>query len=182
MVAAVAIKSNRNALAAVTVTPTKLGNIQLKVKAVVVNRAGDAVTRVVRVTPPGIPMEGATSVLLNMGSQPQTIRVDYPVSELRVPGSERLEVSTMGDVLGPALKNLDRLIKTPTGCGEQNMLGFAPNIYVLQYLRAVGRNEPTLDARARKNMKTGYQREMNYRRKDGSYSAFGDRDKAGSTW
>ena len=29
---------------------------------------------------------------------------------------------------------------------------------------------------------TGYQRELNYRHDDGSYSAFGKRDKEGSTW
>ena len=33
-------------------------------------------------------------------------------------------------------QNLGNLIKMPGGCGEQNMLGFAPNIYVLQYLEA----------------------------------------------
>ena len=36
--------------------------------------------------------------------------------------------------MGPALGGLDRLLKLPTGCGEQNMLNFAPNIYVLEYL------------------------------------------------
>ena len=36
--------------------------------------------------------------------------------------------------MGPALSGLDQLLKLPTGCGEQNMLKFAPNIYVLEYL------------------------------------------------
>ena len=36
--------------------------------------------------------------------------------------------------MGPALGGLDQLLKLPTGCGEQNMLKFAPNIYVLEYL------------------------------------------------
>ena len=40
----------------------------------------------------------------------------------------------IGDVMGPALGGLDQLLKLPTGCGEQNMLRFAPNIYVLEYL------------------------------------------------
>jgi len=39
-----------------------------------------------------------------------------------------------GDVMGPALGGLDQLLKLPTGCGEQNMVLFAPNIYVLEYL------------------------------------------------
>jgi len=36
--------------------------------------------------------------------------------------------------MGPALGGLDQLLQLPTGCGEQNMLRFAPNIYVLEYL------------------------------------------------
>jgi len=36
--------------------------------------------------------------------------------------------------MGPALGGLDKLLRLPTGCGEQNMLLFAPNIYVLEYL------------------------------------------------
>ena len=39
-----------------------------------------------------------------------------------------------GDVMGPTLGGLDQLLRLPTGCGEQNMLLFAPNIYVLEYL------------------------------------------------
>ena len=36
--------------------------------------------------------------------------------------------------MGTALQNLDKLVQMPTGCGEQNMVFFAPIIYVLQYL------------------------------------------------
>ena len=37
--------------------------------------------------------------------------------------------------MGPALSGLDNLLRIPTGCGEQNMVLFAPNIYILQYLK-----------------------------------------------
>lgn len=36
--------------------------------------------------------------------------------------------------MGPSLSGLEGLLKLPTGCGEQNMVKFAPNIYVMQYL------------------------------------------------
>ena len=39
-----------------------------------------------------------------------------------------------GDIMGTALQNLDNLVQMPRGCGEQNMVLFAPIIYVLQYL------------------------------------------------
>ena len=52
-----------------------------------------------------------------------------------VPGSEYIEVSAVGDILGPSIPNLANLIKMPFGCGEQNMLNFVPNIVILNYLK-----------------------------------------------
>lgn len=40
--------------------------------------------------------------------------------------------------MGTALQNLDGLVQMPSGCGEQNMVLFAPIIYVLQYLEKAG--------------------------------------------
>uniref|UniRef100_Q7M430 Alpha-2-macroglobulin (Fragments) n=1 Tax=Limulus polyphemus TaxID=6850 RepID=Q7M430_LIMPO len=53
-------------------------------------------------------------------------------------GSARGYVSITGDLMGPAIKNLDHLVRLPTGCGEQNMIKFVPNIFVLDYLTATG--------------------------------------------
>ena len=57
--------------------------------------------------------------------------------------------------MGPTLSGLDKLLKLPTGCGEQNMLKFAPNIYVLQYLTNTNRLDPTIEAKALQFLKTG---------------------------
>lgn len=46
-----------------------------------------------------------------------------------------------GDILGPSISGLDSLIQMPYGCGEQNMINFAPNIYILQYLNATGQDD-----------------------------------------
>lgn len=40
-----------------------------------------------------------------------------------------------GDVLGPAVSDLDQLLELPTGCGEQNMAKLVPNIVVMEYLK-----------------------------------------------
>ena len=40
-----------------------------------------------------------------------------------------------GDVMGPTLNNLHNLIRLPFGCGEQNMIHFAPIVYVMDYLK-----------------------------------------------
>jgi hypothetical protein len=61
----------------------------------------------------------------------------------------------------------------PFGCGEQNMTLFAPNVYVTEYLKQSGQLKAEIMATAEKLMITGYQRQLTYRRSDGSFSAFG---------
>lgn len=80
------------------------------------------------------------------------------------------------------LQNLNNLVQIPTGCGEQNMLLFTPNIHVLNYLNSFKIQNKNLREEVFRNMKIGYERQQNYRRKDGSYSAFGDMDDEGSLW
>ncbi|KAJ8039538.1 Alpha-2-macroglobulin-like protein 1 [Holothuria leucospilota] len=87
-----------------------------------------------------------------------------------------------GDVMGPTLSNLDHLVQVPFGCGEQNMLTFVPNVLAMQYLTATDQLTPDVAKQATDNMKRGYQREFNFRHKDGSFSAFGKSDASGSTW
>lgn len=87
-----------------------------------------------------------------------------------------------GDILGGTIKNMDKLIRLPSGCGEQNMLNFVPNIVILNYLQASNQLTPAIEAKAKSFMETGYQRELSYKHDDGSYSAFGKSDASGSTW
>ncbi|XP_069837877.1 alpha-2-macroglobulin-like protein 1 [Dendropsophus ebraccatus] len=96
--------------------------------------------------------------------------------------SESAYVSVLGDILGTALQNLDHLITMPYGCGEQNMATMATIIYVLDYLKATRQVEATQKAKAIRYLQNGYQRQLSYKRKDGSYSAFGLDSEEGSTW
>ena len=68
----------------------------------------------------------------------------------------------------------------PFGCGEQNMIVFAPDAYITKYLQESGQLKPEIMAKAEKLMITGYQRQLTYRRNDGSFSAFGQSDDEGS--
>ena len=38
--------------------------------------------------------------------------------------------------MGPALANIDGLLEMPYGCGEQNMIKFAPAMFIYRYLDA----------------------------------------------
>uniref|UniRef100_A0A670K9B6 C3 and PZP like alpha-2-macroglobulin domain containing 8 n=1 Tax=Podarcis muralis TaxID=64176 RepID=A0A670K9B6_PODMU len=65
-----------------------------------------------------------------------------------IPGSERATASVIGDVMGPTLNNLDNLLQLPFGCGEQNMIHFAPNIFVLKYLQKTRQLSPEVEREA----------------------------------
>lgn len=60
-----------------------------------------------------------------------------------------------GDILGNALQNLDSLLAMPYGCGEQNMVRFAPNIYIQQYLEKTGQLLPDIRAKAQGFLQSG---------------------------
>ena len=57
--------------------------------------------------------------------------------------------------MGPALQNLDQLLEMPFGCGEQNMIQFAPNIFILQYLNKSKQLDPEIEDKALKFLRTG---------------------------
>ncbi|XP_063601516.1 alpha-2-macroglobulin-like protein 1 [Penaeus indicus] len=104
-----------------------------------------------------------------------------PPSDI-VPDSERGWVTVVGDLLALSLQKLGHLIRMPYGCGEQNMINFAPNIYIMQYLEATEQNTVESTEKLLRFMKLGYQRELLYLRSNGSYSTFGSADDSGSTW
>ncbi|CEF64943.1 CD109 antigen [Strongyloides ratti] len=110
----------------------------------------------------------------------KTINMIFPSDS--VPGSKFAKIDVIGDIMGPILSQLDSLVRMPSGCGEQNMLNFVPNIVVMKYLAATHKNIPSLAKKAISFMEAGYQGELTYMRPDHSFSAFGKSDSHGSTW
>ncbi|XP_076671615.1 pregnancy zone protein isoform X2 [Andrena cerasifolii] len=138
----------------------------------------DVIVKPILVLPEGFPVEVTKSAFIcpKDFSDDSAIVWDLILPENVVPDSGRAYVNLVGDILGPAHENLDKLVQLPVGCGEQNMVLLVPNIHVIRYLDAVGIENLALKARAIKNIEKGYQRELNYRHPDGSYSAFGTND------
>ena len=149
----------------------------------------DAIQKSIYVKPEGFPVEKVSSEFLCRKSDEEVSQIDlgslYLPSNILVEGSARAWITVSGDVLAPSMTNLEKLVKMPYGCGEQNMISMVPNIYVVKYFEGTGRNEPELIAKAKKYMKAGYKRqEEHYRHSDGSYSIWGPRDEEaqGSIW
>ncbi|PKK22298.1 alpha-2-macroglobulin-like protein 1, transcript variant X2 [Columba livia] len=122
-----------------------------------------------------------TSLLCPKGtSASETITFTMP--ENVVLGSERAHISFLGDILGTALDNIHELLQMPSGCGEQNMVHFAPNVFITRYLEETGQLTPEIKQKAIGYLQSGYQRQLLYKHTDGSYSAFGEGSEPGNTW
>ncbi|XP_068084683.1 CD109 antigen isoform X2 [Anabrus simplex] len=176
------VKANNAASVSFMITPKKLGYITIKVTATS-PLARDGVEKKLLVKPEGETQYRNKAVFIDLrNSNSVTMNVSLEFPGYFVTGSEKIEVSAVGDILGPSIPNLANLIKMPSGCGEQNMLNFVPNIVVIEYLRNTKQLTPAVENKALRFMETGYQQELTYRRDDGSFSAFGSSDSHGSTW
>lgn len=166
-----------------SIRPLKVGQITIKV---VVGSAvaGDGIQKILLVTPEGVPQYVNKALLLNLLNDDNTIDHEFTIDlpEHTVPDSTFTQISLVGDILGPTVKNLGNLIYMPSGCGEQNMLKFVPNIIVRNYLKAIGQLSEDLEEKTRLNLEIGYQRQLAFRHSNGSFSAFGRQDRRGSTW
>lgn len=177
-----------DAVKTVSVGPNDIGGVEFKIKPKGVgtqvlkvtarsSEAADAVIKSMIVEPEGVQREQVENGVLT-GGVSRTIDLAIPVEV--VPDSARAYVAITGSLLTQTIEGLDQLLQMPYGCGEQNMILFAPDVYILDYLKGTNQTKPEIQAKAETLLVTGYQRELTYRRGDGSFSAFGDQDPEGS--
>lgn len=179
------------------VTPSALGKVNITVRAEAVQTRElcgnevvtfpdkgriDTVMQSVLVEAEGTKQSVTQNELICLTDRPQETSVSLTLPNVFVKDSAKSFVTVLGDLMGRALKNIGNLLAMPYGCGEQNMLLFAPNIYILQYLESSGQLTPEIKERANTFLEGGYQRELTYQHYDGSYSAFGSNDPSGNTW
>ncbi|XP_043114430.1 alpha-2-macroglobulin-like protein 1 [Puntigrus tetrazona] len=179
------------------VTPSALGKVNITVRAEAVQsreRCGnevvtfpdkgrvDTVMQSVLVEVEGTKQSFTQNELICLTDRPQETSVSLNLPKVFVKDSAKSFVTVLGDLMGRALRNIADLLAMPYGCGEQNMLLFAPNIYILQYLESSGQLTPEIKNRAVTFLQSGYQKELTYKHDDGSYSAFGRNDPSGNTW
>uniref|UniRef100_A0A6G1SQR0 TEP1-F n=1 Tax=Aceria tosichella TaxID=561515 RepID=A0A6G1SQR0_9ACAR len=166
------------------IRPLKLGHIDIRVLAQG-DHVGDGVVKKLLVKAEGQTQHFNKAMLVQLAGPQQSSwrqNVSIAVPANAVPGSQRVQVSAIGDILGAGLSNIDDLLRLPYGCGEQNMINLVPNIVILNYLKNTGRLRDFQRDRATRNIQVGYQRQLNYKRSDGSFSAFGESDANGSVW
>ncbi|XP_068137598.1 CD109 antigen isoform X2 [Hyperolius riggenbachi] len=177
------VPSREGKMVSFPIKPTQLGEIPIMVKAIS-SFASDAVIQKLFVKAEGIEYSYSQTLLLELiSNKPKTISkaLNFTFPPDVISGSEKAFITVVGDFIGPSVSSLQSLIQLPYGCGEQNMVRFAPLIFVMEYL-ANTRQVNYLAPKLISYMKEGYQRELIYQRDDGSFSAFGNNDPSGSTW
>lgn len=164
------------------IRPTTVGVIDLNFKAVS-PYAGDAIVASLRVRAEGSPQYFAVSEFIDLRNTSRfNGNMSISIPNNAVPGSQYIEFSVIGDLMAPVIANLRNLIQLPSGCGEQNMINLMPNVVILRYLDRSNSGNPEMTSTALRYLEQGYQNELNYKRPDGSFSAFGTSDENGSTW
>ncbi|XP_060938965.1 CD109 antigen-like [Limanda limanda] len=175
--------SHASAPAWFPIRPVALGEIEISVD-VVSAEASDSLVWTVHVKPEGVEQSYSRTLFLELAPErhndSRSVSFSFPPDV--VPGSQRANVALVGDLLALSFSNLESLVQLPQGCGEQNMIHFAPSVYVLQYLNKSTLNDEEIRKRALGYMIEGYHRQLSFQREDGSFAAFGDSDTSGSTW
>uniref|UniRef100_A0A803TCX2 Uncharacterized protein n=1 Tax=Anolis carolinensis TaxID=28377 RepID=A0A803TCX2_ANOCA len=159
--------------------PLELGFHDVEVKAAVWNvMVADGVKKKLRVVV-GIALDGEQTELVKARSLDDIVprtEVETKISIQGNPMAQMVEESIDG-------RNLNHLIITPAGCGEQNMITMTPSVIATHYLDATNQwDKVGLNRRsdAIKQILKGYAQEMAYKKPDHSYAAWIDRPS--STW
>uniref|UniRef100_A0A8B9JN47 Complement component c3a, duplicate 1 n=1 Tax=Astyanax mexicanus TaxID=7994 RepID=A0A8B9JN47_ASTMX len=172
------------------IIPMKLGNFEIEVKAVSIDSGyGEAVKKQLKVVIDNTVCVVIFPVLLFTGGV-QEIRMKSDIPNGQIPNtpahtyitvtgqevSQNIEQVISGDLMG-------RLIVQPFGSGEDTMILMTYTLTATHYLdttkqwEAVGMQRR---AEAIKHLQAAYQRELTYRKADGSYGAWINRQS--STW
>uniref|UniRef100_A0A8C6EX61 PZP alpha-2-macroglobulin like n=1 Tax=Marmota marmota marmota TaxID=9994 RepID=A0A8C6EX61_MARMA len=193
------ICGNERQILSWTVTPKTLGNVNFSVSTEVMKSlelCGNEVTEVpetgrkdtiiktLLVEPEGIEQEETFNSMACASGTKVSELLSLKLPPNVVKESARASVSVVGDILGSTMQNIQNLLQMPYGCGEQNMVLFAPNIYILNYLNETQQLTQEIKSKAIGYLIGGYQRQLNYKHQDGSYSTFGEQygRNQGNTW
>ncbi|KAJ4921748.1 hypothetical protein JOQ06_016458 [Pogonophryne albipinna] len=171
------------------IIPMKEGEFQIEVKAAVKDSSlNDGIMKILRVVPEGVLVKYPQIVILDPtkkgvdGKQEEFITAGIPKTNLvpnaptwtdiSVTGREQVSILVENAVSGSSMGSL---IYQPSGCGEQNMIHMTLPLIAATYLDKTLQWE-TVGFQKRdeaiKHIKTGYNRQLSYRKNDGSFAVW----------
>ncbi|XP_030637168.1 complement C3 [Chanos chanos] len=179
-----------------TVIPLKAGELEMEVKVMARGFSGhDGVRKKLRVVVEGVQKTHVQSFVLDPSHEGnsegnQIIRVDKAQLNSVVPNSQpETFVNIRGNLLADTIDNsitddsLASLIRMPGGCVEQNLASITLPLIAAHYLDRSKQWESVGAERrveALKYIQKGYEKQLMYRKKDGSYPPY--RKEGTSTW
>lgn len=178
------------------IVPLKIGLQEVEVKAAVFNHfISDGVKKILKVVPEGMRVNKTVAVRTldpeHLG-QGGVQREDVPAADLsdQVPDTDSetrilLQGTPVAQMAEDAVdgERLKHLIVTPSGCGEQNMIGMTPTVIAVHYLDQTEQWEKFgLEKRqeALELIKKGYTQQLAFKQPSSAYAAFNNRPP--STW
>ncbi|KAF6739079.1 Complement C3 [Oryzias melastigma] len=173
------------------IIPMKEGTLPIEVKAAVKNSfMSDGVKKNLRVVPPGILVKALETATLDPaqkgknGEQVEILNSNIPKinlipnsptsTEISVTGREQVSGLVENAISG---KSMGTLIYQPYGCGEQNMMHTSLSVIATIYLDKINKWEAVGFQKrdeALQHIKTGYNKELSYLKKDGSFAVWDD--------
>lgn len=130
----------------------------------------DAVRRGVTIYPNGqMRTAGAGGVVSAHGS-----RAFIDIPSYAIPGSATVMVKIYPGALSQVVDGLEALLGVPCGCFEQTSSVTYPNVLVLEYLKALGKNDPKVSMKAEQYISLGYQRLLTFEVPGGGFDWYGN--------
>ncbi|KAM4858559.1 complement C3-like [Urocitellus parryii] len=178
------------------IVPLTIGLQEVEVKAAVYNHfISDGVKKTLKVVPEGIRVNKTVAIRTldpeHLG-QAGVQREEVPAADLsdQVPDTDSetrilLQGTPVAQMAEDAVdaERLKHLIVTPSGCGEQNMIGMTPTVIAVHYLDQTEQWEKFgLEKRqnALELIKKGYTQQLAFKQPSSAYAAF--KNRAPSTW
>lgn len=178
------------------IVPLKIGLQEVEVKAAVFGHfISDGVKKTLKVVPEGLRVN---KTVITRTLNPEKLgkegvqREDVPAADLsdQVPDTDSetrilLQGTPVAQMVEDAVdaERLKHLIVTPSGCGEQNMIGMTPTVIAVHYLDQTEQWEKFgLEKRQQslELIKKGYTQQLVFKQPSFAYAAF--KDRAPSTW
>ncbi|XP_047433324.1 complement C3-like isoform X2 [Mugil cephalus] len=179
------------------IIPMKEGEHKIEVKAAVKDSSlSDGIQKMLKVVPLGVLVKHPQTVTLDPttkgvgGTQEEILNSAIPKSDMVPNTPSSTQISVTGREQVAALvenaisgQSMGSLIKQPGGCGEQTMIGMTLPVIATIYLDKTNQWE-TVGFQKRDealaHIKTGYNNELSYRKKDGSFAVWAHIQS--STW
>uniref|UniRef100_A0A4W6E087 Complement component c3a, duplicate 5 n=1 Tax=Lates calcarifer TaxID=8187 RepID=A0A4W6E087_LATCA len=169
------------------IIPMREGQFRIEVKAAVKDSSlNDGIMKMLRV----VVRETDSVCVCVCGKQEEILNSAIPKKDLVPNSPTSTQISVTGrEQVAPLVENainaksMDTLIQQPSGCGEQNMIRMTLPVIATIYLDKTNQWETVgfqKRAEALQHIKTGYQNQLAYRKKDGSFAVWANRE--GSTW